>query len=209
MIALIGSDGSMGKRYQAILKHLGLDYVPFDRPMSDRSIVEAAFGCERVIIASPTHTHLSYLLELLPSKLPILCEKPVTKNIDEINELHAYCDKHNYSYNMVMQYKQLLVSTAKGEPSYYNYFRHGNDGLIWDCMQTIALAEGQIVLGEDSPVWKCNINGQFLNIRFMDQAYVDEVAAWVKGTLNQSMDEILRIHKKVHAFQRALDDETD
>lgn len=197
MIALIGSEGSMGKRYQAVFQHLNLRYLPLDKDKTPKTIIEEAKKCERILIASPTHTHVDFLRELLPTRKPILCEKPVTKDFESLLDLHAWCARHGYSYNMVMQYEYLKPSEAINRWSYYNYFRHGNDGLAWDCLQIIALANGPVELKETSPVWSCSINGEMVHIEHMDIAYVLMIQAWVDGKLTQSLDQILEAHNKV------------
>ena len=202
MIALIGSEGSMGQRYQAILNYLRQPYVALDKtkPQNDQ-IIKKALQADRIIVATPTSTHVEYLKELLPSKKPILCEKPITKDFDELVDLHAFCARHGYSYNMVMQYKELDVPLHTiGRWSYYNYFRHGNDGLIWDCMQIIGLAQGPVWVKEESPIWECTINGKSLSLSDMDSAYVRMIRKWLTNTLDQSMDEILHVHKKVATY---------
>jgi hypothetical protein len=204
MIALIGSEGSMGKRYQAILKYLDQDYLPLDRAhYTQDEIMEKASSCAQIIIASPTPTHFEYMRTLLPLGADILCEKPVTKNLMELEELHSLCSRMNLKYKMVMQYRELIDPLASSNWTEYNYFRHGNDGIAWDCMQAIALAKGVAVAKEDSPVWYCMINGQELSIADMDQAYVDHVTKWLEGRLDQSMDEILNAHYKVANYIEA------
>lgn len=206
MIAIIGANGSMGKRYQAILKYLYQPFKALDRAdMLSDEIIEAASECDRIIICSPTHTHIQYLNALLPTKKPILCEKPVTKDTDELEDLHAMCARHGYSYHMVYQYKELLTE-SRGD-SRYNYFRHGQDGLLWDCIQIVGLARGRILLNDQSPIWECQVNGQSLSLADMDKAYVTMVQRWIAGSLDQSMDEILKVHKKVAELSelRAID----
>lgn len=202
MIALIGSEGSMGKRYQAILNHFKQEYLPLDKskPEAD-SIIKKASKCERIIIATPTETHVGYLKDLLPLKKPILCEKPITKNLDELIDLHAECQRKGWSYQMVMQYKELTISKEPQRWSYYNYFKHGSDGIVWDCIQIVGLAEGPVWLKEDSPFWECTINGRQLSIADMDMAYVSMVKRWLMNSLDQTMDEIIHVHKKVVEFQ--------
>lgn len=204
MIALIGSEGSMGKRYQAILKHLKQPFMCFDRSLGqeEKQILEGAANCGRIIIATPTNTHTDLLYELLPLKKPILCEKPITKDLEEMEELHNWCAENKYQYNMVCQYKELDITTEPNRVSGYNYFRHGSDGLEWDCIQIIGLARGPVVLGEDMPIWMCEINGRYLNIKDMDQAYVAHIKKWIDGALEQPMDEILDMHRRVHEHLR-------
>lgn len=209
MIALIGSDGSMGTRYQAIFNHLNENYVPLDRSRhSEESILSQAAAADRILICTPTHTHLHYLRNLLPTRKPILCEKPVTKDLEALRDLHLFCSRGGFTYQMVMQYKELALADTVGRWSSYNYFRHGNDGLAWDCTQTIALANGPVELKETSPVWECVINGQALNIRDMDWAYVSMIKRWLKDELTMTMDEILKIHEKVANYIEMMNENT-
>lgn len=200
MIAIIGADGEAGKRYQAILSYLYQPFVALDRShMLEEALLEQARAADRIIIASPTHTHIQYLRDLLPSRKPILCEMPVTKNLEELEELNAYCARSGFSYQMVFQFKELEIG-ERGETR-YDYFNHGKDGLLWDCLQIVSLAKGRVVLNDKSPVWKCQVNGTKLNFQDLDQAYVSMIQRWIAGTLDQSIDEIFRAHAKVAEFE--------
>jgi hypothetical protein len=94
-----------------------------------------------------------------------------------------------------MQYAELIQ--AGDGPSHYNYFRHGNDGILWDCMQIIGLANGPVEIKEDSPIWDCVINGNRLNLSDMDGAYVSFIRSWLNGNLRQNFIEVVEIHRKV------------
>lgn len=205
MIALIGSEGSMGKRYQAVLTHLREPFTALDKIKDKEDHIEASVrSADKILLASPTDTHVALLRKYLPLKKPILCEKPVCRDLDELIELHAECSRNGWRYQMVMQYRELDIPFKTPDRwSYYNYFRHGNDGLAWDCTQTIALANGPVSLKEDSPIWECAINGQILSIKDMDRAYVEHTRKFINGTLDQTMDDIMTIHKKVHAWKEA------
>ncbi len=204
-VALLGSEGSMGQRYSAVLAHLKEPFVPLDITKNKESEIEKAVkDASRILIATPTKTHVEMLRKYMVLKVPILCEKPVTKDLAEIIELHAWAHKNAYSYNMVMQYKRLdLPFKTPSRWSHYNYFRPGKpeDGLAWNCMQTIALAQGPVWISDKSPAWECTINGRSLSIADMDAAYVEEIRLWLMGALDQSMDEILQMHKKVHDWK--------
>lgn len=206
MIAIIGSEGAMGKRYQALLSHMKKEFLPLDKskPEPDR-IIERAKTCDRIIICSPTESHVGYLKELLPLKKPILCETPITKNLDELFDLHAECRRRGWQYQMVMQYKELEISREPYRLSHYHDFRCGPDGLAWDCLQIIGLARGEISLKKTSPVWECSINGRALNIRDMDQAYVTMVHKWLMNELDQTMDEVLDMHTKVTEYLERME----
>lgn len=203
MITLVGSCGSMGVRYQAILNYLDIKFQSFDKWHTEQEIIAHARHSDGVIIATPTHTHVDFLSALLPVNDKVLCEKPITKNIAQLEELTLACNRKRRSFNMVMQYRELVLPTGANQtelPTSYDYFRHGQDGLAWDCMQVIGLAKGVVELKETSPIWRCIINGQRLTLSDMDSAYVRFTEKWLNNRLDQSMDEIIHVHKKTHDF---------
>lgn len=200
MITIIGANGSMGKRYQAILKWMNKDIACFDREDSVESILQSAEQSSHVIVASPTYTHIEYLRALKEYRCKVLCEKPVTKSMDELENICAEYYSAGKSFSMMTQYKELVRSYETGKVSRYNYFRSGPDGLVWDCLQIIGLARGPVELGNDSPIWKCEINGEALNLASMDGAYVRTISKWLWGSLDQGMEEIKFLHEKVHLY---------
>lgn len=199
-ILIIGANGNMGLRYQAILKHLGKPFVGVDKECSPRQARKIAKHSDAVIIASPTHSHISYLYALHDLKKPVLCEKPFTKDVRELSDFVNKASPEDPNISMVYQYKE-LASKRRG-PSSYNYFKHGGDGLIWDCIQVIGLARDAVTLQEDSPVWKCQINGLNLRIADMDHAYVSFIEKWLSGE-KQRLGDILDIHQKTYEMEKA------
>lgn len=192
MTLLIGCLGSMGQRYQAILNYLkepfeGIDVAKFSkRPFKE---------FDRFIIATPTPTHFKWFLELQEFKKPILIEKPISKNLDEVRQIV----NGQAPVSMMMQYKFLMDPTSMG-PSSYNYFRHGNDGLVWDLFQIIALSNSHPDIAEDSPIWSCWINGKKLNLSDMDAAYVKAVSSFLSGQMVPP-HQIIKWHEKVAEFE--------
>ncbi len=198
-VLIIGSEGAQGKRYQAILKSLGVEFGRLDAKYFDTAC--AIFELfTHFIIATPTETHAEIIRELLPLNKSILCEKPITKDIFEMRDLYEEIKRSNVSFSMVYQYRHLVLDGNFSGDSSYNYFRHGNDGLTWDCLQIIGLGNGAIDLSEKSPVWKCQINGEPLFIEEMDSAYVLEVQDWLNDRGFNDLDSILNIHEKVNTF---------
>jgi hypothetical protein len=104
---------------------------------------------------------------------------------------------------MIHQYRHF--ETNGNGHSVYDYFKHGNDGLVWDCFQVIALAKETIHLSEESPIWHCVINGTQLDLRHMDYAYLVEIREWL-ADINHGeepeigWDYIIDSHNKVAAF---------
>lgn len=199
-VLIVGSDGSMGKRYQAILTYLGVKTTLADKRHTRDEVSHMANQSSGIIIASPTETHVDIVRQLLVFQKPILCEKPVTKNIFELKTLQKEIAFQRTPFRMVMQYEMLTETNRIGR-SYYNYFKHGNDGLAWDCMQIIGLARGHVQIEERSPVWSCMINGKTIHLEHMDAAYIGYVQKWIKEP-NQDPEKILDIHEKTASFER-------
>lgn len=199
MIILIGCDGSMGQRYRAILRYLGKDFLGFDRETSRDVILDTCKIADKVILATPTFTHHSFLTELLNYNIPILCEKPIVTRVNELNDIVNQARSLKSNLTMMMQYK--ILDDGKQGDSHYNYFRHGSDGLLWDCLQIIGLAREKVRLGQSSPVWDCVLNGKRLSLSDMDQAYVTYVERWLTNP-GQDIEEIDFIHKKVLELEK-------
>jgi hypothetical protein len=189
----------MGKRYQAVLKYLGKSFTCVDAIDSEDYILRMAQDSNGVIIATPTDTHVYYLNLLAPRiKAPILCEKPICKDIDDLKFLIADLKSHGTNLTMMMQYKFLDFSAMlqiEG-PSHYDYFRTGKDGLYWDTFQTIALARGPVVVRNESPIWDVQLNGRRINFSDMDNAYITAVSEWINNP-GDDLDQLLEMHIKV------------
>ena len=147
MILLIGAKGSMGRRYQAILRHLGQEFHPVDAGFNEDEV--SKLPITRTIIATPTESHAKYIRKY-GSLGPVLCEKPITKSISELADLFQYIKDNNINFTMMLQYSKLFSATDQGQSS-YNYYNTGGDGLGWDCIQILGLAKGSVVIKNDSP----------------------------------------------------------
>jgi len=185
----------MGQRYQAIFKYLAHPFCTVDKNHSESEILTLASKCSRVILCTPTENHFNFLEKLIPLQKPILCEKPITKKLNELDKILLLADKCRTDFSMTFQYSELVNPTKEGK-SHYHYFRSGSDGLIWDCLQIIALAKGDLDISNDSPIWRCMINGQLLSLADMDSAYVNFVRKWITGQIRQNPDLLFSIHQK-------------
>jgi hypothetical protein len=194
----------MGTRYRAIFDHLKLPYEGVDNESSVKEIVHKANDAGRIILALPTELHGQFLKKLIPLKKPILCEKPIVKSTGELETIFNLVEKCNTHFTMVFQYQELIpFPHRKKGPTEYNYFRSGKDGIIWDCLQIIALANEDISLKNESPVWKCTINGTTLKLSDMDYAYLSFVQKWVKNQHKQKLTDLFNIHKKTEGIVNA------
>lgn len=202
-VLVIGNQGNMGRRYSAILKYLGLKARGLDKDWDLDKLESEMSKVSGVIIATPTEWHVPWIRMLAPYNLPIMCEKPVTKDLHELKLALEYTENCGTPINMVYQYSELASRNSKGS-TFYNYWNHGRDGLVWDCIQIIGLANGKVSLEEKSPLWQCQINGQPLNVGNMDRAYVEHVDRWLRKP-GQSRDEIFNIHKKTAEFSNGCE----
>jgi hypothetical protein len=136
----------------------------------------------------------------------ILCEKPIVKDPNDLADIYYRASHADVDLKMMFQYTYHTISPSHTSgDTFYDYFRHGNDGLVWDCLQIIGLAKGDVKVYEESPIWKCVINGHPVNSRIMDRAYVWFVNRWLNKTLRQDPKEIIRIHQKVDTFAKERD----
>lgn len=184
----------MGRRYKAILSYLKEPFRCMDLKIGPPDIPIGEF--DRYIIATPTSTHLGWVMELDHYEKPILCEKPLSKDMGEVMQILG-CKS---PLTMQMQYLQLVGPNDVGHSS-YNYFHHGSDGLVWDCFQIVALAAGSASLAETSPIWQCTINGRQLQRQTMDSAYVNYVSRWLRGETITSRPTLQLWHERVKRFE--------
>lgn len=201
-VLIIGGKGNMGRRYQAVMKYVGRNYRVLDQDWTEESLEALVSRSSGFIIATPTVTHSDWIRRLAVHQKPILCEKPLTTDMKDLKETLQVVDDEDCPLNMVYQYKYLLDKASKGL-SKYDYWNHGKDGLVWDCIQILGLAHGHVELREDSPIWRCWINGSSLDLRAMDLAYVQMIEDWLKKP-GQSLREIRDVHEVTDARARGI-----
>lgn len=203
-ILIVGANGSMGRRYRAIMGYLGKIVSLVDKDDSMQSILAEAKNSTGVIIATPTDTHAEYIRQFSAMHMPILCEKPITKNIDELKALMGEVAARRVPFRMMMQY-EMLADPARIGPSRYAYYNSGKDGLFWDCIQIIGLARSSVTLSNDisQAVWRCMINGKAINPAHMDAAYIGYVQKWFKSP-SQDVKRLIHIHEKTAAAEKGL-----
>lgn len=182
----------MGQRYAAILNYMNIPWVGVDR-----GDVLKWKDVNRILIATPTENHYQYLKYYRAHQIPILCEKPISKDENELLSILSF-DQKLY---MVNQYRYLVKSGSTGA-TYYDYFKSGTDGLAWDCINILGLAQGDVSLANESPYWKCKINGESLRISTMDKAYINMVKDFVySGAIQQQPDYIEKAHERARGWR--------
>lgn len=196
-VFILGINGNMGQRYQAVLKHLGKTVIGTDLGQGLAGIEKA----DGIIIATPTEIHLQHIAAVINFQRPILCEKPLTKNLDELQRFdNKYGDWTDF-VRMVNQYEFMVSNQFNGDTE-YNYFKSGADGIAWDCINIVGLSKGQCIIGNSSPIWKCKINGQTLNLSNVDQSYIDMVKSWTTDP-RSNFKYAKTAHEKVTAWLKS------
>lgn len=132
---------------------------------------------------------------------PVLCEKPICKDMTTLKVLMADCRRLGTRLQMVSQYDYLVNPDAVG-PTHWDYYRSGNDGLAWDCIQIIAHAKDRARIDNRSPIWSCTINGEPLHIEQMDYAYLWMLKDWLESP-RDDIERIIKSHEAVVKWEAA------
>jgi len=195
MILIIGGSGNMGKRYRAILTELQVDWDIYDTKIDKGPRHAKARSADGFIICTPTHTHVDTIISLMSYGKPILCEKPISKEIFEVLDVVKMARRNYANLQMVNQYAFMPIGEGGGE-TVYDYYRHGEDGIFWDCINIIGLAKGAATIREHSPKWTCKINGEDLNLSQIDSAYIRMIDSWLRKPV-PNLEYIESAHQKV------------
>jgi hypothetical protein len=172
-VAVFGSNGSMGKRYMAILKFLKIKAVPIEIGDTWDSTT-----FDRAIVAIPTDDHFDLLTELLPLNKPILCEKPLSKDLKEIKILENL-DKYGW-IRVVSNWNFLPQVLFIHNEVEYDHYNTGKDGLFWDCCQLLMIArDSKCEIKNTSPVFKATINNLSVSLDDIAMSYVTMVQRWM------------------------------
>jgi len=216
-ILVVGSEGNMGKRYMLILKHLGHLPYGFDlknnHPVPVDEIEKYQDKYDGIIIATPTLHHLGNIALYSRSGLPILCEKPLANYFDPhtlqstiapdslkirmINQYQYYENKRLDHLKIIKEHEihELPKITT------YNYFKTGQDGILYDCINILGLAKHKFDIRNDSPIWNCALNGFRCRLDGMDHAYVWNVKDWLEK-FDSNKQYIMNAHDKIWSLMK-------
>jgi hypothetical protein len=178
-VLLVGGFGKIGSRYNAILKHLGVDFDIYD-PIYSVDIDLQKF--DKFIIASPTDTHHEWCMRAIEYRKPFLVEKPLSKSIEQCQEIVDLA--HNIPGFVVCNYKYVVNTNlswklrGRGQLM-YDYYNPG-DSLNWSCSQIIYL-DPAAVLKTDSPIWRFRVNRSFIDYKVLEKSYVSMIRDFVEG----------------------------
>lgn len=208
-ICVVGAFGNMGQRYISILNYLGIDILCHDKKHFPSGIEK----CDGIIIATPTDTHFDMMLHYDTYNIPMLVEKPVTKNLDELIELchlstpwrmiNQYDYFNNSKDNVCLKY-----FNDGSDFTIYDFYKSGSDSLPWDCINLIGLANGAIKLANNSPIWTCVLNGKKIDYHRVDYSYIWMISDWLTN-FDDNRIYALKAHEKVIKFIKEMDQIND
>ncbi len=201
-VYIFGNKGNMGRRYAAILRELGHESYGCDPSAPECSQPLGSFDdYDAYIVATPTSTHLEILSDLLDCNKPVLCEKPFVKNAGiELTLLLKYAEERKMQLSMVSQYDYCILNKEETGLTSYDYYHSGPDGIAWDCINLIWHASGPIELKNESPIWKCQINGESLTLDLVADSYLTMINEWLNRPYEPQYERILKAHQKVEEF---------
>lgn len=121
-----GALSSTAEKSKASGKDLGLDPERCYGSFEEMAEKEAARpdGIEAVSIVTPNHVHYPAAKAFLERGIHVICDKPLTSNLDDAKKLKAVADKakalfvltHNYTgYPMVRQAREMVASGELGD----------------------------------------------------------------------------------------------
>ena len=199
-VLILGSAGSMGKRYTSILSYMGIDHRGYDINGLSPMLAAACEGCTHAIVATPIPCHVDDCKEMLSRGLSVLCEKPIAKTVDAVAELAGFYHTSKTSLHMVNNWRFVLgrkrILDAGHNSISLNYFNTGADG-DYDLIQPIYLSRGYPTISRTSPVYDCSVNGTLINQMNFDMSYVAMIDAWIHNpALMWTMEDAIKATEK-------------
>lgn len=193
-VLVLGAKGNMGRRYCSILQYLKFNYIGLDIGDDPEEYMP---DCDKIIIATPTESHLDFINLFSFYGKPILCEKPIAYNIADLEVLKEKLAVMKCELRMVDNYKYVAFDPIRMHSgSQYNYYNSGKDSKHWDCIQIHGIAVGDASISNESPIWKCVLNGYNVDRRSIDISYVKMIQNWYYNPVN-NWEFIMRAHKRV------------
>lgn len=201
-IIVVGAKGNMGQRYVQILKLFGVR--PFEADLNDEWPGDLWDGA---IIATPTETHIELVERLLRLKAPILCEKPISPQQDDVSRVCQQSINQGTPLWMVCNWQYACPNYVHLTPGkhdiHYDYFKTGSDGYWWDTIQLQYLARQGSSIVNNSLIWKCTIDSKPITRIDIDRSYVtmlQEFMAAISYKRHMLWDakDIIESHKLMH-----------
>lgn len=201
-ILIIGGLGNIGRRYKAVLEHLGHTVYVFDS-LGDayQWQMDIVDRVDKIIVATPTENHFYYLSILRDCKKPILVEKPAVTSYEEVERLFDF----NQQINMVCNWKYLkgMADKANANTILYNYYDCGKENINWNLAQPILLSNNTSMFKFYSPIFALMVNGGQLYTEDIQRSYIEMLENWTKDKFHLlwGMPEISLMTRKINDFK--------
>lgn len=209
-VLVLGSKGSMGRRYCAILEYLGIHYFGIDKEDEkyDYNIENGIYDKHKfthAIIATPTEYHGQTLRDFCLNIPHVLCEKPVSKQSSMIEWMRDY---HPH-VNMVCNWKYAIGNPKPGTHDIrYSNYNTGKDGLGWDCIQLIYLARN-IKISTETPFFECMTVDpecnceKLITLSNIENSYIQMIEHWLG--LNGKENDLWDLNDALKATEKVLE----
>ena len=190
-VLLIGCKGNMGRRYAAIMNFHKIPFRGVD--IGDKYKLS---GYSHAIIATPIDTHFKLCQETVSSGIPTLCEKPISKDMDEVRQLERLSVAAQTPLYMVNNWWH--IRCERYNRIVFDYYNTGNDG-FWDLIQPVWYSK-EFDFNNKCPIYYCFIDGFDINRINFDASYVDMIFAFTCDCT----DELMRISEAVEAHKKVI-----
>jgi hypothetical protein len=183
MILLIGGNGSIGRRYQSVIRALEYPFEIYDNP-KHKAGDPWNKNVSHALICTPTETHTFWAKECARAEIPFLCEKPFSKRPSDalrFKDAKAFV-VNNYNFLPCAQVPRKI---------YYNFYNTGKDGLVWDVCQLVYLAwkNGvELEVTRDSFWWDMKWGQHQVPYNDIERSYYYMVKAFMTGDATNLWD---------------------
>ena len=209
-ILVLGSAGSMGRRYVSILKSLKQDVVGHDSAHGEVGLARLLDWVrpDAAIVATPTNTHYGICCRLYTARVDFLCEKPISKYPGDVERIANGVQNAGVDARMVCNWAWVFpegVLRPREHTVSYNCYNTGRDGTEWDCIQLAYLARNteSLSVKTDSPVFKAEMCGSTVTLDAIARSYVRMIKAWLKTPDKLwDMQDAIKATEAVAAWQR-------
>jgi len=185
---VLGQYGRMGRRYSAILSHLGVDYDGWDVTEVGEShtpnigrLCPSLHNFARVIICTPTEHHIDNIYQCLQAGVKwILCEKPVAMSLEKVQDLITKV--HRSDLRVVCNWAYVFDKRTLGVRSHDVWYRNwysGQHSIDWNCIQLHYLSRDWADLGV-GPRFQTRIDGEQVTLGDIDDSYIRMLQQWYR-----------------------------
>lgn len=217
-ICIIGNSGNMGSRYQkkieSIVSTQPIHITGYE--IDDFNNKKPLPIANKFLVCTPTNSHYEVLKFVMDqSRAPILCEKPISKNINEVMELCDIAQNKKIRLNMVNNWSLVTIPPLERNRNciYYSCSNTGKDGLPYDLIQLLHLAhDWNFYFTNKAPEGAFNVHiNQDLDItrEIIELSYNRMLQFWIEDRWKYMWDvnDIRLAHKKVLKYIPRYDEQ--